>query len=480
MKRLLVTAVLLLISTASADIDLVSRDDASYIIWSLDDRSAYLARVSDEYHIVSLGDFFHVSLSIISSDSTEYLAAGCTNEIWWLDPGYLMVMDIGSMEVLNSREISVDNMGFQAGANAFDEIHLDKYSSGSDSCLIVCSTHCCVTDQSFYSVYIASCFVDFSDTGSIILYDTLSTEIHNYAYSMQPFFGPLSTQQLRHLSVTAHCTACPMSHFQGSISSHLHQITPISRIDEMWSHRFYIVYTTGGVPFDLGLVGAGSSSSESVVLWEDTSGVMQYSVFTDSIAPDATYGFPFTAPAFSNTVAMSGNPEDSGLLLVWYDSSLQEIRARHYESEWNDFNYVIASCPSGISHGNIAVYSVTDGYYIAWLPDGATQPELVFVDRATVTGIHDGQESPLVFPIVNISSNPFTECVSLTLENAVSVEELLVFDMSGRIVRSLKSTDSGSFHWDGSNTQGSSVSSGVYIVLGISEYRNVSARLVKI
>lgn len=479
MRRLLITAVMILISTASADIDLVSKGDTSYIIWSLDDCSTYLARVSDGSDIVSLGNFLHVSLSIIGSESTEYLAAGCTNEESYLDPSYLLVMDMGSLEVLNSREISVDNLGFQAGANAFDEIHIDKHSSGSDSCLIVCSTHCCVTDQAFYPVYIASCFVDFSDTGSILLYDTLSTEIHNYAYSLQAFFGPLCTQQLQHLSVTAHCTTCPMSNFQGSISSHLHQITPASKIEEMWSHRFYIVYTVG-VPFDLGLVGAGSNSSEAVVLWEDTSGVMQYSVFTDSIAPDATYEFPFAVPAFSNTVAMSGNPEDSGLLLVWYDNPLHQIKVRHFQNEWNDFDHVIADCPSGISMGNIAVCSVSDGYYVAWLPDGATQPELVFVDRATVTGIHGRQESSLISPVISVSSNPFTKCVSITVNNADSVEELLVFDLSGRTVRSLQSTDGGLFSWDGCNTLGSTVPSGVYIVLGIAEKGNISSKLVKI
>ena len=236
---MLITATLVLFSTASADIDLVCKDDVSYIIWSLSDKSTFIARISTGIEIVSLGDYTNVSLTILNILSTDYLTAACTNESWWNDPSYLMVIDMESLEVLNSREISVDNLGFQAQANAFDEIHLEKHSSDSDRCLIVCSTHCCVTDQSYYPVYIASCFVDFTDTGSIILYDTLSTMIHNHASVLRAFFAPLSTQQIQHLSLTAHYTACPMSYYEGGISSHLHQIAPVSKIEEMWNHGIY-------------------------------------------------------------------------------------------------------------------------------------------------------------------------------------------------------------------------------------------------
>ena len=208
--------------------------------------------------------------------------------------------------------------------------------------------------------------------------------------------------------------------------------------------------------------------------------MMYYSVFTDSIAPDFTDEFLFDAPTSTNPVAMSCNPEDPGLLLVWYDDPLHQLRVRHYQDEWNDFDHVIASCPSGVSPRNIAVYSGTDGYYVTWLPVGAAQPELVFVDRATVTGISNRGESQLISPVLRVSSNPFNKGVSIFVDNFTSLEELLVFDLSGRIVRILQSTDWGSFHWNGCNTLGSNVSSGVYIVLGITENGNVSTRLVKL
>lgn len=480
MKRLLITAVLVLLSISSADIDLVCRDDVPYIIWSMSDKVTFLLRATGGFNTVLLGYHTNVSLAIISIDSTDYLAAACTNESWWDDPGYLMVIEMETLDVLNSREVSVEDFGFQTGVNAFDGINLEKYSSGSDSCLIVCTTHCCVVkDQSYYPVYIISCFVDFTDTGSIILYDTLSTMIHDFAYTLQAFSGPLSTQQIQHISVTAHCTACPMSYFEGSICSYLHQIAPVSRIDEMWCHGIYAVETYG-IPFDLGLIGAGSNSSQAVVIWEDTSSVMQYSVFTDSIAPDVTYEFPFNAPDLTNPAAMSCNPEDPGLLLVWFDNNLDQIRVRHYQDEWNDFDHVIASCPSGVLPGNIAVYSVEDGYYVAWLPGEESPPEFAFVDRATVTGIHDQPESPMISPVISISANPFIECVSFTLKNTVSIEELLVFDMYGRVVCTLHPTDDGTFHWDGYNNTGSTVSSGVYFIMGAAEKGIVSAGLVKL
>ncbi len=480
MKRLLIAAALILLSTSSADIDLVCRDDVPYIIWSMSDKPTFLLRATGGFKTVFLGYHTNVSLAIISIGSTDYLAAACTHFDPWMDPSRLMVIETETLDVLNSREIFVDDLGFQAEAYSFDEIHLEKHSSGSDSCLIICSTRCCVvTDQSYYPVYLGSCFVDFTETGSIILYDTLSTMIHDYAGTLQASFGPFSTQDIRHLSVSAFCTACPMSFYHGRISSHLHQIAPASKIEEMWSHGIYTIETYG-IPFDLGLVGAGSNSAESIALWEDTSSVLQYSVFTDSIAPDVTYEFPFDAPDLTNPVAMSCNPEDPGLLLVWFDSILDQIRVRHYQDEWNDFDHVIASCPSGVSQGNIAVYSVADGYYVAWLPGSQSPPELVFVDRATVTGISDRGESSLISPVISISSNPFTECVSFTVENDVSIEELLVFDMSGRVVFTLQSSDDGTFHWDGCSNTGSTVSSGVYFILGTGEKGIVSAGLVKL
>lgn len=480
MKRLLITSALILLSTSSADIDLVCRDDVPYIIWSMSDKPTFLMQASGGFKIVFLGYHTNVSLAIISNDSTDYLAAACTNYDPWMDPSRLMVIETETLDVLNSREVSVDNLGFQAEAYSFDEIHLEKHSSGSDSCLMICSTRCCVVkDQSYYPVYLGSCFVDFTETGSIILYDTLSTMIHDHAGTLQASFGPFSTQQIRHLSVTAFFTACPMSFFHGRISSHLHQIAPASRIEDMWSHSIYTIETYG-IPFDLGLVGAGSNSAEAVVLWEDTAGVMKYSVFTDSIAPDVTYGFPFISPVISDPVAMSCNPEDPGLLLVWFDSILDQIRVRHYQDEWNDFDHVIASCPSGVLPGNIAVYSVEDGYYVAWLPGEESPPEFVFVDRATVTGIHDQPESPMISPVISISSNPFTECVSFAVENGISIEELFVFDLYGRVVCTLHPTDDGTFHWDGYNNTGSTVSSGVYFIMGAAEKGIVSAGLVKL
>ena len=475
MRRLIITAALVLLSTASADIDLACKDDVSYIIWSLSDKSTFITRVSGGFETVFLGDHTNVSLAIVSIDNTDYLAAACTNEIPWHDPSYLMVIDTETLNVLNSRKVTVEDFGFEYYLYAITRLNLEKHDDDPDSHIMVGSLRCCAVEFG-YPTYLASCRLNISNAGPMEFLDTLSTEVNPYAY-IHDLFGPVTTQELENLSITSFC-ANPVSYYWcGGISSHLHEADPDTLVG-MLSNMIYYVFS--GAPIDLGAMVAGSGASEAMTIWKDTAGLIQYSVFTDSIAPDFTDEFLFNAPTYTNPVAMSCNPEDPGLLLAWYDNPLHQIKVRHYQDEWNDFDHMIASCPSGVSQGNIAVYSVSDGYYVTWLPNGATQPELVFVDRDTVTGINDQPESPLISPVISISSNPFTECVSLTVENDVSVEELLVFDMSGRIVCTLQITDGESFHWDGCNTLGSSVSSGVYVVLGITGKGNVTARLVKL
>lgn len=113
---------------------------------------------------------------------------------------------------------------------------------------------------------------------------------------------------------------------------------------------------------------------------------------------------------------------------------------------------MVASGQASVSVSNIAVCSVDDGYWVAWLPEGAELPVLAYVDRGTVTGIASFEEPVGIPVILHPSQNPFRESVNLTVEGNPLPERLDVFDITGRLIRVLEfDSVSSTFLWDGRN-----------------------------
>ncbi len=76
-------------------------------------------------------------------------------------------------------------------------------------------------------------------------------------------------------------------------------------------------------------------------------------------------------------------------------------------------------------------------------------------------------ESTIVEPssfIMNLSSNPFTDFLSIEVAGSSQVQELLVYDITGRQVISLGSPDGNFFLWDGSDDEGNQLPSGAYVI----------------
>ena len=230
------------------------------------------------------------------------------------------------------------------------------------------------------------------------------------------------------------------------------------------SDVFY--YASDTLPYDPCVMAFGSCSEKGLLLWADEWGDVLYSDF-DCIDPVylSTQIYKWDCSLKYSPCAMSGNPADDGLLLVWYNSC--EIRCRHYHDGWNEFDRIVQTGLVGVIEGNIDVCSVEDGYWVAWLEGGASEPELVFVPRDTVTGIGSQEESDIDNLSIVLSPNPCYNCLSISL-NGISAEsraDLMIYNAAGRLIRTIAHANSnGPVLWDCCDSDGDYCGQGMYFI----------------
>jgi len=96
-------------------------------------------------------------------------------------------------------------------------------------------------------------------------------------------------------------------------------------------------------------------------------------------------------------------------------------------------------------------------------------------------GIED--ESTTVEPpniTLTLSSNPFTDFLSIEVTGSSYVQELLIYDITGRQVISLGLTDGDVFLWDGSDGEGNQLPSGTYLIRAETQGSMCAAKVVKL
>jgi hypothetical protein len=81
---------------------------------------------------------------------------------------------------------------------------------------------------------------------------------------------------------------------------------------------------------------------------------------------------------------------------------------------------------------------------------------------------------------MNLSSNPFTDFLSISVTCSPQVQELLVYDITGRQVISLGSSDGKNFFWDGSDCEGNQLPSGAYIIRADTPEARATIKVVKL
>ncbi|RKZ08359.1 hypothetical protein DRQ25_09290 [Candidatus Fermentibacteria bacterium] len=236
------------------------------------------------------------------------------------------------------------------------------------------------------------------------------------------------------------------------------------------------------LPYYPRMMAFGSCLQKGLLMWADGYGVVMYSAF-DCIdpVPLSTQTYQWSEPSRPSPCAMSGNPGDEGLLLAWYYAG--EIRCRHYHSEWNGFDHIVQTGVSSVSEGNISVCSVEDGYWVAWLAGGATEPELAFVSRDVVTGIESGEGFHADNLSMVLSPNPCPGSLSISLVgiSGEAVSDILIYSTDGRLIRALTfQACNAPIIWDGCDLSGDEAPSGTYLVRSIVGNRSASARFVKL
>jgi hypothetical protein len=86
-------------------------------------------------------------------------------------------------------------------------------------------------------------------------------------------------------------------------------------------------------------------------------------------------------------------------------------------------------------------------------------------------------EPPLA---LSSSCNPFSSSVTVTSEGPSLPGQLMVYDITGRLIRSLSDRQGSSFLWDGRDGSGSEIPTGTYLIQGAVDGQVTSIRVVKL
>gem|GEM_PF-589523 len=82
--------------------------------------------------------------------------------------------------------------------------------------------------------------------------------------------------------------------------------------------------------------------------------------------------------------------------------------------------------------------------------------------------------------LLSSSCNPFSSSVTIICEGEALPGQLMVYDITGRLIRSLSDREGSSFLWDGRDTSGAEVPTGTYIIQGAVDGRATSIKVVRL
>ncbi|MCK5786958.1 MAG: T9SS type A sorting domain-containing protein, partial [Candidatus Sabulitectum sp.] len=221
-----------------------------------------------------------------------------------------------------------------------------------------------------------------------------------------------------------------------------------------------------------GVMGLGcSSDTDMILLYSDNTGEVNWSVISGfSPVPLSTEMLPWDFPGLDDPMICTSTFELPGMLMVWYRAG--EIRCRYWNGEWNSYDYFVADALYPPDLEEIAICAGTDGYWIAWLPGAASEPEVVFVSFDDVTGV-DEDELQLLEPAIRVNpvSNPVTGILSVEV-SGISCGIAVVTDLSGRTVLE------GDIQGEGIHSLGELPASGMYFIRLHHATGEVSCRVV--
>ncbi|OPL18329.1 MAG: hypothetical protein AVO35_05650 [Candidatus Aegiribacteria sp. MLS_C] len=216
----------------------------------------------------------------------------------------------------------------------------------------------------------------------------------------------------------------------------------------------------------------------------DIAGMASGTAVTHSITWWKVMGYSATAILTSSVLDVQEPPEWqyldwSGIEPYGTDIELQ-VRASKDAANmgaWSSSLIAPDSLGGILSNGDSlfqyrVILSTTDPYLTPVLQD-------LEVSWSTCTGIEN--DEPSSSPLFGAHPNPSPGSVSIIVPPAfIPDAEILVYDISGKLIRRFTDIETNVVHWDCCGESGREVPSGVYIIQGISEEQTLSLRLVKI
>lgn len=179
---------------------------------------------------------------------------------------------------------------------------------------------------------------------------------------------------------------------------------------------------------------AGSCTSEILTLWISTFQDSMCCTAFNAEGPDSTesYIFPYSMPPPDSPWSMSCNPDDEGLLFAWFEDG--SIISRHYLDVWNPDTYVVQSGISDIEEDDLSVCSDQNGYWVAWVEAGRSDPDFVFVPRDSVSSIGESEiQPPLSGLSISPVINPARGSLRFNVGGYFGEYEVFIYDIAGRL-----------------------------------------------
>ncbi len=155
------------------------------------------------------------------------------------------------------------------------------------------------------------------------------------------------------------------------------------------------------------------------------------------------------------------------------------------EGEFVEEPYVAYNNSAGYNFYEFTATSNSAGdVFLAWDTSLVTPPELVILlgwfDHNWL-GVEDDSPS-MAGPQLLLSSscNPFSSSVTISCEGEALPGQLMVYDITGRLIRSLSDREGSSFLWDGRDGSGAEVPTGSYIIQGAVDGRATSIKVIRL
>jgi len=423
----LLAAFLLFPATSFSSVDILSTDDVVYIAWNSGGQSHLM--VSDSS---STRDFMSPELTLgeIHFVGEPYIVCATSNWNKAQDDS-LYLLDPYSLSVESAYE--VDYQDLIIGSYEPDEVHMSirvARHSMNDTPVFISSNYTAYDFQTGELGVAAARFVPDGGTMDLILSEARNITFMFTYCAIISLSNPVSC-----------CMPEPMCFWHWYFGWHgidnvfysgIHEIPSDRTLGLNTSSFFYDnCYYMEDMPR---LKVAGSCTSEILTLWISAFGDSMCCTAFNAEGPNPTesYKFPYSMPPQDSPWAMSCNPSDEGLLFTWFEDG--SIISRHYLDVWNPDTYVVQSGISDIDEENLSVCSDQDGYWVAWLEAGRSDPDFVFVPRDSVSSIGESEiEPPLSGLSISPVSNPAQGFLRFNVGGCIGEYEVFIYDVAGRL-----------------------------------------------